>query len=105
MGRFSRRTLLGIPFAFLVLLGAEAAGQEPAGDSVRVVPGTDYAAGGFHRFFWGDHYRDAWTTEIRVPVLDLQTFAGGLTPISAGGGFQTKSLWLRGADGKTYAFR
>jgi len=105
MVRFSCRTLLGIPFVALVLLGADAAGQEPARDSLRVVPGPDYTAGGFHRFFWGDHYRDAWTTEIRVPVLDLQTFAGGLTPISAGGGFQTKSLWLRGADGKIYAFR
>ncbi|MGD8700763.1 MAG: hypothetical protein PVJ43_15810, partial [Gemmatimonadales bacterium] len=74
-------------------------------DSVSIVPGPDYAAGSFHRFFWGDHYRDVWTTEIRVPVLDLETYAGGLTPLSAGGGYQTKSLWLRGADGKIHAFR
>jgi len=72
---------------------------------VSVVPGPDYAAGSFHRFFWGGHYRDVWTTQIRVPVLDLETYAGGLTPISAGGGYQTKSLWLRGADGKIHAFR
>ncbi len=92
----------------LFLLPSQAAAQQgaqPATDSVSMVPGPDYAAGGFHRFFWGDHYRDTWTTEIRVPVLDLQRFAGGLTPISAGGGFQTKSLWLRGTDGKIYAFR
>jgi hypothetical protein len=38
-------------------------------------------------------------------VLDLATFAGGLTPLSAGGGLQTKSLWLLGADGYQYAFR
>ncbi len=80
-------------------------GSGESTDSVSIVPGPGYAAGGFHRFFWGDHYRDAWTTEVRVPVLDLRLFAGGLTPLSAGGGFQTKSLWLTGADGKIYAFR
>ena len=105
MVRVGQCWLHGTVFFLLLLLAAEATGQEPATDSVSIVPGPDYAAGGFHRFFWGDHYRDAWTTEIRVPVLDLETFAGGLTPISAGGGFQTKSLWLRGADGKIYAFR
>jgi hypothetical protein len=105
MGGLSNRTLVGISFGIFALLAAEAAGQEAATDSISVVPGPDYTAGGLHRFFWGNHYRAVWTTEIRVPVLDLGTFAGGLTPISAGGGFQTKSLWLRGADGKIYAFR
>lgn len=99
----------GLIFPLLLLMAAEpAAGQSTpraAADSVSVVPGPDYAAGSLHRFFWGDHYRDVWTTEIRVPVLDLETYAGGLTPLSAGGGFQTKSLWLRGADGKIHAFR
>ncbi len=84
---------------------AAQGGAEAPADSVSVIPGPGYAAGSSHRFFWGDHYRDTWTTAIRVPVLDLQRFAGGLTPISAGGGFQTKSLWLRGTDGKIYAFR
>ena len=74
-------------------------------DTLTVVPGPDYRAGGFHRWLWGAHYRDAWTSEIRVPVLDLATYAGGLEPLSAGGGLQTKSLWLAGADGKPYAFR
>ncbi len=104
----SREILLKAFLLFCVLLlpaqvAAQVGGESR--DSVSIVPGPDYAAGGFHRFFWGDHYRDAWTTEIRVSVLDLETFAGGLTPLSAGGGLQTKSLWLRGADGKIYAFR
>jgi hypothetical protein len=82
-----------------------AQAPDAATDSVPVVPGPDYAAGGLHRFFWGDHYRDIWTTEVQVPVLDLGRYAGGLDPLSSGGGLQTKSLWLGGADGKTYAFR
>ncbi len=89
----------------LPLPAAAQQGARPAADSVSIVPGPDYGAGSFHRFFWGDHYRDSWTTAIRVPVLDLRRFAGGLTPVSAGGGFQTKSLWLRGTDRKIYAFR
>ncbi|MCH7563140.1 MAG: hypothetical protein IH968_04875, partial [Gemmatimonadetes bacterium] len=46
-----------------------------------------------------------WTTEIEVPYLDLETFAGGLTPISAHSGSQTTSLRMLGADGRRYQFR
>jgi hypothetical protein len=38
-------------------------------------------------------------------VLDLATFAGGLRATRRGGGEQTKSLRLQGADGKEYSFR
>ncbi|UCC72160.1 MAG: hypothetical protein JSV86_17605 [Gemmatimonadota bacterium] len=85
--------------------GAAQINSDSPEETVSVVAGPDYAAGGTWRFFWGDHYRDSWTAEIRVPVLKLREYAGGLTPISAGGGFQTKSLWLQGADGRPYAFR
>ena len=74
-------------------------------DSATVVPGAHYGAGSFHRFFFGSRYRELWTTPIKVPVLDLQHFAGGLKPIERGGGQQTKSLRLAGADGRTYQFR
>jgi hypothetical protein len=53
----------------------------------------------------GDGYRDVWTTSIHVPLVDLDTVAGGLTPVRRGGGRQTRSLRLRGADGVEYAFR
>jgi len=42
---------------------------------------------------------------FEVEVLDLDNFAGGLTPTRRGGGLQTKSLRLAGADGKEYKFR
>ena len=44
-------------------------------DSVVVVAGEMYAAGGFHRWLLGDNYRDEWTTPITVPVLDLKIFS------------------------------
>lgn len=76
-----------------------------AADSLTVIPGPEYKAGWLHEAFFGEHYRDIWTSPARVKVLDLSTFAGGLTPVKQGGGFQTKSLRLQGMDGKQYAFR
>ena len=49
---------------------AGAAGKSP--DTVVVTPGAHYRAGGLHTLFFGKHYRDLWTTPIRVPVLDLK---------------------------------
>ena len=46
-----------------------------------------------------------WITPIRVEVLDLGTFAGGLKPVKEGGGLQTQSLRFAGADGREYSFR
>jgi hypothetical protein len=95
-----------LTLAALLAAPGFAAGQSEAPvarsrpESVTVTPGALYAAGGLHRFFFGDHYRDLWTTPIRVQVLDLQRFAGGLTPVKRGGGEQTKSLRFDGGDGR-----
>lgn len=72
---------------------------------VRVQLGAEYEASGLYEFFMGEHWRELWTTEIELPVLDLETYAGGLTPIKKGGSFQTKSLRFLGVDGKQYKFR
>jgi hypothetical protein len=65
----------------------------------------NYDASGFKRFFTGDHWRNLWITPIKVPILNLKNYAGGLTPISKGGGLQTKSLKFKGNDGREYRFR
>jgi hypothetical protein len=70
-----------------------------------IVVAGDYSASGFTRFFAGDHWRNLWISPIKVPILDLQKFAGGLTPYEKGGGLQTKSLKFYGSDGKEYRFR
>lgn len=79
--------------------------QHDTTEFVTVIPGKQYAAGSVHRFFLGDHWRDLWGVPVRVEVLDLARFAGGLTPTERGGGFQTKSLRFKGADGREYKFR
>jgi hypothetical protein len=77
----------------------------PPGSMQSVIPGQQYRAGAIHRLFLGAHHRELWTTPLQAEVLDLATFAGGLTPLKLGGGMQTRSLRLRGGDGKTYVFR
>lgn len=84
-----------------------AAQNSPATGSnkIKIIPGKQYEAGWLHRVFFGRLWRELWTTEIEADVLDLGTFAGGLTPTKRGGGFQTKSLRFKGIDGKEYKFR
>jgi hypothetical protein len=94
---------LGI--ALLVGIGTPAA--IPAQDTAwtEAAAGPQYRAGPIKRLFFGTDYRPLWTTPVRVPYLDLGATAGGLTPTTAGGGVQTKSLRFIGADGYEYGFR
>ena len=98
----THRVLFSAALAFLALPAALAAQGR---DSVTVVAGAEYGAGPMKRWLLGREYRDLWTAPVRVEVLDLGTFAGGLTPTETGGGNQTLSLRFRGADGREYAFR
>jgi hypothetical protein len=75
------------------------------GDTMRVPPGPQYDTGWLHRLLFGSHYRDLWSTPVEAPVLDMGSFAGGLKVTQRGGGEQTKSIRLEGADGKEYQFR
>ena len=70
-----------------------------------VTAGAEYKAGGVFRFWFGDGYRDLWTTPIQAPVLDLKTVGGGLTPVRQVGQAQSMGLAFKGADGRAYTFR
>ena len=72
---------------------------------ITVIPGAEYEAGWLHEVFFGAHWRDVWTTPLKVEILNLNNFAGGLTPLKKGGGYQTKSLRFIGADGQYWKFR
>lgn len=62
-------------------------------------------AGKLKRVLLGEHYRKDWATEVELEILDFDVVAGGLTPVKLGGGMQTLSLRLKGADGKEYVLR
>jgi hypothetical protein len=90
--------------ALAALLTAGSAWAQAPGTRA-VVPDSAYEAHGLKETLLGDSYRDQWTSPLRVKVLDLASYAGGLTPTEIGGGLQTKSLRFDGEDGKEYTFR
>ena len=98
---------IAMPLCCLLLLTGECFAQTPP-DSASYVTraaGEEYAAGTLHRWLFGSLWRDLWIAPVSVPVLNLNSFAGGLTPLRRGGGMQTASLRLRDADGVQYKFR
>lgn len=85
---------------------ATSRADEPATSGMRrVVADEEYAAGGWHKLWFGKGYRDLWTMPVELPVLDLAAEAGGLTPLRQVGGYQTPGLAMKGADGRAYTFR
>jgi len=76
-----------------------------AAQTATATAGPEYRTSDFGRWLLGRDYRDLWTAPVTVEVLDLGTFAGGLTPTEKGGGAQTLGLRFRGADGREYGFR
>jgi len=80
-------------------------GPEPQPETTLQAAGKHYDAGWFHRFLLGSEYREVWTTPITVPVLDMETYAGGVRAVSRTGGQQSKSLRLQATDGRQFFFR
>ncbi|MHB8078097.1 MAG: hypothetical protein ACYDIE_02415 [Candidatus Krumholzibacteriia bacterium] len=106
-----RPAALALPLALACTFVAQRAGAQvrppppPGTPTATVAAGSRYEGGWLRRFLLGKTYRDLWTAPIEVPVLDLRTFAGGLTPTKTGGGNQTKSLHLEDARGNDFVFR
>ena len=114
VGRFVRRRALPLTAVVLGILAAgfsgSVAGQTPApGDPASgretVVAGQQYGRPLGGRVLFGQDYRDLWTVPIEVEVLDLRATAGGLRPVMAIGGNESRGLALAGGDGKSYTFR
>ena len=70
-----------------------------------VYPKEKTEKSGLYTYLFGKHYRSVYGTEVEVPVADLSTLYGGLTPIISGGGNQSLSLRLQDTDGKQYVMR
>ncbi|HWK89134.1 MAG TPA: hypothetical protein VNP72_04040, partial [Longimicrobium sp.] len=90
--------------ALLAVLAAPAGGLGAQADTT-IAAGTRYRADDLQLWLWGNNYRELWAAPLRVPVMDPDTFAGGLTPLRAGGDFASNTLHLRGRDGRRYVFR
>jgi hypothetical protein len=84
---------------------AEAAPAVARPQTRTIVAGKQFDRSGKWRFWFGEGYRRAWATPVEIPVLDLKTEAGGLTPVRQVGGLQTVGLALKGANGRDFTFR
>lgn len=98
----SKRCLLLACAATLFIPMAAHAQTQPQRVSVRA--STEYEASEFWELLFGSNWRDVWAAQLSAPVLDLGSYAGGITPFKAGGN-QSRTLRFRGADGRTYIFR
>ncbi|WP_455170458.1 hypothetical protein [Aegicerativicinus sediminis] len=74
-------------------------------DSVLIAASTLYKGDMLKEIMQGEHYRAAWETPVKVPVVFLDSLKGGLTPVKEGGGMQTHSLKVLDKDGILYTFR
>ncbi|MBD3408668.1 MAG: BamA/TamA family outer membrane protein [Ignavibacteriales bacterium] len=90
--------LIGVVALFVAVAAAQSR-------DTTVVAGAEYDRSGMHRLLFGENWRDVWATPIVVPVLDVDTFAGGLTALKRGGGMQTKTLHLVDSLGRRWKFR
>ena len=79
----------------------------PAADSVLATAGRQYSRhSALYEALLGRHYRRVWATPVRAPVLQLATAVpGGLRPGKMGGGYQSISQTLTGAQGREYSLR
>lgn len=100
-----KRFIVAVMLTPLSAQGQDAPPTPARAESVTVIASTSYKAGPIRRWLLGANYRDVWQTPIKVPVLDLRRFAGGLTPTATGGSAQTRSLRFIGKDGAAYTFR
>jgi hypothetical protein len=66
----------------------------------QVVADPGLEASPSHKFWWGDAYRDVWTTPIEVEVLDLRKEGGGLEIVRQVGGMQTPGARPQGGRWK-----
>ena len=77
----------------------------PGTDSLELVVNHGYQVNPAAEFFLGSQYRELWTQPIKVEVLDLAAFEGGLRPAKEGGGQETRSLHFETGDGRHFIFR
>lgn len=87
------------------LICAQKVFEAPVDGFKEVKAGPQYKRSSFYQWLMGKNYRKEWSTDVKVPVMLLDTAKGGLTPYKTGGGHQTKSLHVKTKADKEYALR
>ena len=84
--------------------------RRPDGDTVfpafiKVAADPTLTGNGFKNFLVGKNYRREWIEPVEVPVLNLNTAYGGLTPKKLGGGKETITLRVEDSTGNQWTLR
>ncbi|AKD05456.1 membrane protein [Pontibacter korlensis] len=91
---------------WLSCLAANAQSVTPQQDSITIAIASEYdEVGKRHRFWFGDNYRELWSTPVKLRVFRLNEERGGMKILKRGGGQQTKSLRLADSTGKEWVLR
>ncbi|RED45743.1 metallophosphoesterase [Seonamhaeicola aphaedonensis] len=85
--------------------GVNYPNQFPLKKEASVYTKDETEKGRLYKLFWGDRYREDFSTIVKVPTVSLDTLLGGLTPLRKGGGHQSKSLRLEDKKGREYVMR
>ena len=110
VGKLNRYSTVSL-MLLLVFAGEAFTQTQAVTDSVTdpyhkvVIAGARYAAGRTKKKLWGEHYRREWTTPVKVPIFNIDSAYGGLTPVEKGGGRQTKNLRLKNKEGHEFVLR
>ena len=93
-------------FGIIILIDCQAQTQPVKDTASSTAAGTKpFRQNGSRSFWMGSNYRTEWNTKVTVPVIDLSTAYGGLTPVKMGGGKQTRSLRMEDPNGREYSLR
>ena len=87
------------------LMTSRLSSDTPSVKTVTMAAGKQFKASAWKQLWWGKHWRPEWLVPVTFNVFDIDTTAGGLTPLKRGGGHQTKSLRLSSKDGREYILR
>jgi hypothetical protein len=60
---------------------------------------------GFHRWLFGENFRQEWAAKVKLPVIRISEFQGGLHPLQYGGGMETKSIRMQDKAGREWVIR
>jgi len=75
-------------------------------DSTTAAVHASYNKGNkIHRFLFGENFRREWAAKVKLPLIDINKVAGGLTPLKYGGGMETKSIRMTDAWGQEWVIR
>ena len=91
-------------FIILLLYNSVFPQSKPEKNYIEIVPNKNLNISGFRNFFLGNDWRKLWTSPVKVEILNLNNFDGGLFPLKELTEDDSKSLLFRSKRGNLWKF-